>query len=235
MTPLPERRLLDPEIRKQISLGILNAPLKDSADIAKFLLDVGFSPSVSVNPEEGMALASERTKYINDSLVYAAETGALHIAKMLLGNYDAHVNLAQTPQNTNALYRAAGSGHVEIIRLLVQDHGADLHIGNGRYSNGPTALFIAVLNRQHEAVKMLLELGGPVASIDERIGSTTTVVFAVAKKERRAPIHLSIDRPDYEEIHTPLEYPGGIPWLGKVCLRKGDAELQRVGRELRIE
>ena len=91
-------------------------------------------------------------------LVEAAREGKLDAVRAAL-DAGVEVDAAEGEQAwcENALFAAAGAGHVEVIALLL-DRGADIH------RKGPadmTALHSAVRDGRLEAMKLLLERGAP--------------------------------------------------------------------------
>ncbi len=79
----------------------------------------------------------------------AAAKGDLRMVKICLLVCDANM---QDEESIPPLCIAAGAGHLEIVKLLVQ-HGADV---NG---SGPKPLVSACNNRHYEVAKFLLEHG----------------------------------------------------------------------------
>lgn len=232
LTLLSEGRLLDSDSRGVISTSVLQAASGGHANIVEFLLDTSF-PLTS--PDPGTSVLDDRADLINTSLVAAAESGDLSTVKLLLDKYGADVNFAQRPQNVTALYRAAGNGKTEIIQCLLKDHNADIHGGSGRYANGPTALWVAILNQQIDTVNALLEFGGPVESIDIDINEGTKQVWLAARKEYRAPVTVQSHRLESEDTKwMHLKYAERVPWLADVQLRKPDEALQVEGREMKV-
>jgi ankyrin repeat protein len=67
------------------------------------------------------------------------------------------VNHISIKYHATPLFNAAIQGNVEVVRYLLELHNADIHLGNGSYANGPTALHNAILNGQEEVVKLLLQ------------------------------------------------------------------------------
>ena len=117
---------------------------------------------------------------LNDAFVVAARYNNTEVLQLLLSlpsirpewkvSIDInHLSQDTAPISTTALYSAAGHGHIGIVNLLFDTFGTalDVHLGNGKFVNGPTALFRAVWDGQLDTVRlMLLRCGGPVSDID---------------------------------------------------------------------
>lgn len=95
LTPLLERRPLDPGSREAISTSIFFAASKGHTDIVPLIPDVGYNvanqDAVS-SPVSDVSIVPSRAEIINTSLVNAAEIGALSTVKLLLETYGANVN-----------------------------------------------------------------------------------------------------------------------------------------------
>lgn len=53
------------------------------------------------------------------------------------------------------------------MRYLLESHNADIHLGSRTYADGPTALHGAILNGIGITVRLLMEHGGPLESLDD--------------------------------------------------------------------
>lgn len=246
LTPLPIHLALDQKTRHVLASGVLSAAASETdfaAEIVELLLDTIFSSTTSGGSTSGSLdeaddapeLNVERTTIINEALVHSAGEDSIKTVRLLLDKYGAAVDYHQPPQNASALYRAAGLGHVRLVHMLVREYNADIHAGNGRFSNGPTALWIAVSNQQVDVVKVLLEAGGPVESVDEGLDERTTVVWVCIWKDYRAPVRMKKERIEGEDAQClRLEYEGKSPWFKVIQRRREDNELRREGVEIRM-
>jgi ankyrin repeat protein len=144
---------------------------RDNANVVRSLLIRGFDPNtVSPNGEYGLVLALRepsfkvvdvllehpatkvevRTTRDESPLMLAALRGYIDICRKLIAR-DADVNKpGWTP-----LHYAATNGHVEIIRLLLDNHA---YIDAGS-PNGSTPLMMAAMYGTTDAVKELLDAG----------------------------------------------------------------------------
>lgn len=122
----------------------------------------------------------EQNVILNDAFVVAARYSNTEMLQLLLSlpsirpewnvSIDPnHLSQDTAPIWTTALYCAAAQGHIGIVNLLIYafDTALDVHLGNGEFVNGPTALFRAVWDGRLDIVRlMLLRYGGPVSDID---------------------------------------------------------------------
>jgi hypothetical protein len=76
-----------------------------------------------------------------------------------------------------ALMAAAGNGHTELVKLLI-DKGADMNAIWPGWSNGVTALMIAAYNGHTEVVKLLLDKGADV-DVKNPYGMTALIYAAI--------------------------------------------------------
>ena len=181
--------------------------------------------------------ADRKGDAINHLLSLAAESNAIDIARVLMDDYGADVNFLDWPDNTTPLYAAARDGHAEMASLLIEEYSADIHMGSGKFANGPTPLWLAVEQRHEEVARVLLAHGGPVEFVDPKIqeGKTRRLFVAVSPSYRAPGRLLAEMDPDWDdegcmETFICLEYPDG--WPGSVTKRRPDSELQDM-RELR--
>ena len=119
------------------------AAVKDHVDIIELLLTNG----ADINAECDTGATP---------LVLAAENGKLEALKFILQHKDKIVNVeAKGAGGGTALHVAAYGGHSEIIELLLAN-GVDV---NATDDDSDTPLSLAVIKRQHKAIKLLLQEG----------------------------------------------------------------------------
>src|ERR1044071_4480718 len=97
---------------------------------------------------------------IENSLMHAASTGDLEGVQNALRQQTPEINSSTLLE---ALNRATVNGHLEVVKLLVEN-GADV---NGRGKNGNTPLYCAIENLDPELIKYLLKHGANVNAPDE--------------------------------------------------------------------
>jgi hypothetical protein len=162
------------------------------------------APFASDVPQEN------KHEILNSAFVEASHAFNLATMKLLVDLYPAMNPNAISPRTERALvtplYAAAASGSMDIIEWLFSHFGAhaiDTHIGNGKFINGPTALWIAIQANKVDVVEFLLREGrGPVDFLESSMepktgdianaasaGGTTKVGF-VAVQAYRSPVVL---------------------------------------------
>ena len=108
-------------------------------------------------------------------LIAAAGHGRVEIVKLMWEHYGVDVNHVSHKFSTTPLSRAAGQGLYELqprlstARYLLEHTNVDISIAHGDFANGTTPLACAMSQRQTEMIRLLLEFGGPVESIDGKV------------------------------------------------------------------
>ena len=104
----------------------------------------------------------EYTEYVNafsktgcSVLIVGSVHGKADAVKFLIGAGADVVNAIHDDYTVTALMYAAASGHVEVIKALLEN-GADLH---AKHSNGGTTLLEAATGGGPESMAVLLEAG----------------------------------------------------------------------------
>lgn len=108
-------------------------------------------------------------------LIAAAGHGRLETVKLICEHYGADVNHVSHKISSTPLSRAAGQGmydlqpRLSVARYLLEHTTVDASIAHGDFANGTTPLACAMSQGQTEMIKLLLEFGGPVESIDDKV------------------------------------------------------------------
>ena len=175
-----------------------------------------------------------------------------------------HLAHATEPRWTTPLYTATGSGHNGIVEYLFTRYGEQLntHLANGKFANGPTAMWITTWNGHCDTVKLLLEKsGGPLDYIDDvaaKPDKQMKKIIVTATKAFRSPVKLFSeaawttehgDLDDGAEKGSTLDKDGNemkyvvlkleqddTAWGDKLQLRKNDEErisMEKDGRLLK--
>jgi ankyrin repeat protein len=111
------------------------------------------------SPEEA------KTNFVYSPLLFASEKGYPGIAEALLeAGADPHI---KGPGYLTPLHKAARSGNVEVLKVLLE-HGGDVNI----YTSASTPLGQAALNGRLEAVKFLVKNGADVNKTFKRVPHT---------------------------------------------------------------
>ena len=212
------------------------------------------------------AAQERRDSIVNDTFFVAAQHGCLIMMKVVESKHDSlninHWAHAAELSCTTSLYTAAGSGHIGIVEYLFTKYGEELnvHLANGKFANGPTAIWITVWNGQSDAVKLLLErAGGPLDYIDDIAAKSENQVrriIIMATKAFRSPVRLlseaawitehgdlddaaekgsTLDKDGNEMKYVVLKLEqGDLSWLNKLQLRKSDEELISMEKDGRL-
>ena len=108
-------------------------------------------------------------------LIAAAGHGRTETVKLMYEHYGVDVNHVSHKFSTTPLSRAAGQGLYDLqprlsaARYLLEHTNVDSSIACGEFANGTTPLACAMSQRQTEMIRLLLEFGGPVESIDDEV------------------------------------------------------------------
>ena len=220
-----------------------DAMSKDNPEVFELVWESFLSPPASILDAQPEARALQQ-EWLHRRLISAAGPGALKVATLIIEKYKANPNHISIKYHTTPLFIAAAQGHVELLRYLLENHDPDIHVGNGKYSNGPTALHNAILNRQDDVVQLLLKYGGPVESLDKPIQPIIekSNLFVAAFKSYRAPVKIFDSKEEFEKMKDGVERGCGqvvlsvdasdMEWIEKLQIRKGDERLKDEGRDL---
>ena len=108
-------------------------------------------------------------------LIAAAGHGRVETVKLMCEHYGVDVNHVSHKFSSTPLSRAAGQGLYELqprlsaARYLLEHTKVDASIAHGDFANGTTPLACAMSQGQTEMIRLLLEFGGPVESIDDKV------------------------------------------------------------------
>ncbi|XP_046856489.1 inversin-like [Xenia sp. Carnegie-2017] len=167
----------------------------------KTFLDDGVNVNVSVkNDCTGLHLATSRSHY--EICEYLCEKGAkcelhdkrgktpLHLAAIegdvkmvaLLLQYNKDVLLQTDKEGKIPLHFAAAMGHLEVVKMLVS---AQSSIHNKLQQSPPTPLDCAILSRQHDVIKWMIEDGLQPSGMLDRAARIIQRTFRKWLKTRR--------------------------------------------------
>ena len=208
-----------------------------------------------------------RREYVfSEHFCWAALYGSVKILKLIAFKLEKlDMNYLADPgpaQFTTAFFGAAGQGNDDAVRHICQTHGRtlDVHVGDGKFANGPTAAWAAVWNGHAHTVELVLKPArGPAEHIDEtaRPGNATRKVVLTATKAYRCPVRMaraatwtrehggpgsagsagSVRGKDGTETNfvvMELKKEDTASW-DRLQLRKRDEELVSLGRALRAQ
>lgn len=173
-------RGFDPNTRNEKGApGLYMALQEGSLKVARVLID-----SPRLKPED-------RNASDESPLMMAALKGELDLAKRLIAK-GADVNKpGWTP-----LHYAATSGHLGMIRLLLEEHA----FIDAQSPNGTTPLMMAASYGSPEAVKLLVEAGADIAMRNQK--QMTAMDFA-RRAERRDAVELLTQAERYKAQSRP--------------------------------
>lgn len=219
---IPSEIAKDEEVAETVKNAVRRAARANNSEAVKLLLL--FLQDHTFEETAFNELAS-------DLLMDAAPFNAIETTKLLIDNFGADVNHLEKSQNMSPLHGAVAEGHLEMIELLIRDYQANIHRGGGKHANGPTPMWYAVHSQLEHATRLMLNLSGPVESIDPAIvEGVTKKVFVSAEATYRAPVRLLANMdPTWDDQGSTdrflcLEYPDG--WTGGVQIRRSDEGLK---------
>jgi ankyrin repeat protein len=158
---------LDPnEINDRMESPLLCASSHDHESSAKLLLESGANISE-------LLLGTACEKGFHRLVILIIENG---------GKVDRRAGALQE----TSLFCASRSGHIEIVRLLIQ-RGATV---NARNSVGATPLFDASLNGHKEVVQLLIDNGAGLNAVKHR----SSPLFAASRNGHEATVQLLIGK-----------------------------------------
>jgi ankyrin repeat protein len=221
--------------------------IKDTPDSFELVWETLLCPYHEL--EMNQDARERKDDWLSRRLISACTNGCPKTTKLLCEKYDANINHVSHKYFTTPLGRAAGSGakplpgRLEVARYLIE-RGVDMGLANGEYANGdsPLALAISEGPMQKDMVKLLLDFGGPLEEVPEKLGQTmnelapgaTTEIHVVAHKNLpRVPVRL-LSKAEYDAEKrdrtirtTALEVTKEdlMRMIGNMQIRKRDALL----------
>jgi hypothetical protein len=83
---------------------------------------------------------------------------------------------------------AAQNNRADMVRYLLEEHHVDIHVENGRFIAGPTALGTAIILKALECIAVLLQHSGPLNHIDDEINNIDDPIDTVLAIHRDVTI-----------------------------------------------
>lgn len=183
-------------------------------------------------------------------LISAAGRGRVETTKLIVDHYGADVNHVSHKYSTTCLGRAAAEGRhdlqgrLKVVRYLLEHTNVDPSIAQGEFANGPTPLAYSVIEGQKEMVKLLLELGGPVDSIEDDVrslaeqkerGERVEICVVYFPKHERYEVRImakeAYEKVSWEErtrcVTLEWEEKELLSVLGRLQLRGSDEDLRK--------
>lgn len=164
-------------------------------------------------------------------LIWAASQEHLSVVKTLLAA-GANTNMRDSSSGYSALDYAVAGGYEDIMKALIA-RGADMHAGYG----GATALHVAALNDQADAVHVLVEAGAntDVKTGDGRTPLSCAAAFGSCKAMlallQRGASMTTRDGSGWAPLHVACSRPGeGLQAVVDLLLRWGadESELDKL-------
>ncbi|RSM19576.1 hypothetical protein CDV31_001463 [Fusarium ambrosium] len=237
------------ELHKPFVYGAYGAMEHNSPDKFEFINSFGIIEHDTMSLDK---LPQGQTLNLQHLLDQAAGAGSIDSARLMIERYGADPNKHRMPPGMKPLYMAAANDKPEMVRFLLESHGADVHAGNGRFATGPTALWIAVVLKSMESIRLLLQHGGPVDHIDEKIRNISGPMTVVLKADREdsgsassvrletqetAKAYLEKYKGNFQNLNPPfvlLEIgPEDKDWIDKLQARRSAKELAESGDNAR--
>lgn len=232
------------ELHKNFVYGAYTAVKYDQPDKFEFIYSLGIKEHDQMSLDD---LPSGQHLNIQHLLDEAVQAGSMKCIRLLIEKYGANPHKCRIPSGVLPLFQAAGNDKPEVVRYLLDEQNVDIQMGSGRFSAGPTALWVAIFLKSMESVALLLQHGGPLNHIDDEIqtmgnGPLDTVLIAhkdgTVSFETEANAQNFIDRernayefPNSHYVRIVLK-DEDKSWIEKLQLRKPDEELRDEGREL---
>lgn len=137
----------------------------------------------------------------------AAETSSISCMKYLIAQHGAQPDAHRIPSGVKPLYLASALNQHEAVKFLLEECKVDIHAASGRFATGPTALRIAVWLQALDCVKILLEHGGPVDYIGDKIlhltpDQTTKAILRCVYEDDRPKVFLETEDAAKEYIQA---------------------------------
>jgi ankyrin repeat protein len=233
------------DLRIPFTYGAYNAVILNQVDKFEFIYSLGLREHDTMSLDD---IPEGQTINIQHLLDKAAGAGSIDCARLLIEKYGADPNKYRMPGGVLPLYHAAINNKPEMVRFLLEKYNVDIHMGNGRYAAGPTALWMAICLKHFEVVTLLLEHGGPVDHIDDEIVNTEDSLRAVLltevdncrvrfKTEANAKEYIESAKHNYAVPNPPYVRlsvgPQDKDCIAKLELRRSDEDLRETGEGAR--
>ena len=229
----------DPDLFKLAWTTVLRRPNTSPQDLmARTPFDNEGKPNITIY------------EALHRHLIAAAGHGRVETVKVMYEQYGANVNHISHKYSTTPLSRAASQGLYDLqprlraARYLLEHTNVDSSIAYGDFANGTTPLAGAMSQRQTEMIKLLLEFGGPVESIDDEVrrcvercepGEQVKICVAYLCQRPRREVRIMTKKAcekaeDGERVdHFMLEWERDelLSILARMKIRASDEELQK--------
>lgn len=132
-------------------------------------------------------------------LLIACARGLTEIVRFLISE-GSHVNLSRSHNDERALHIAAGAGHVDVVRILLEEGRANLDVQTSPGRGKLSPLHKACRNGHTEVVKLLCERGADLE---------------VRDSENRRPVHLAAESDSLPIVELLLRHGAEVQAVDK--------------------
>lgn len=237
------------DMHKQYVRGAYGAIIRNHIDMFEYIQSFGLEEHDSMSLDD---LPPGQKINIQHLLDKAAQAGAVESVRYLIEKYGADPNKIRRPPGVTCLFFAAAHDRPDMVQHLLENYDIDIHLGNGRFAAGPTALWIAIVLKSFESVSSILQHGGPLDEIDDVIKNATGSLDAVLlaegvgkgdafrvlfKSEENVKDRLEQMRNNYEKPNSPYVRvtigPEDKTWIKELQMRRSEEELRETGENAR--
>jgi len=141
----------------------------------------GYAETVELLKKNHLAFSAIEQEASVDKILKASESGDLAKFQILL-NCGASVN-SKDSSNETVLHKAAGGGHTEMIKLLLEQKASIQPQGG---EDGKTPLFYASREKHLEAAQLLVAHGANAKGTDEEGSAKYEALLALGRKQERS-------------------------------------------------
>ena len=233
-------------LHKFVTYGAYQAVTRDDVEKFEFIHSFGLREHDTMSLDDVPEGQPLNYQHLLDK---AAEHGAVKCAELMIDKYGANPHQHRIPHCSKPLWWAAAANKPEMLRCLLEKYKADIHLGNGRFATGPTALWAAITLKSLDCVAILLQHGGPVDHVDDEILNADKPITAVLIPEygERTPVRFQTEENAKEAIEGLTTWPEHFNplyvhveigpedrnWISKLKPRKPDDELREEGPKAR--
>ncbi|MCJ1406834.1 hypothetical protein MMC19_000904 [Ptychographa xylographoides] len=192
--------------------GANSAMIHNKPEKFEFLHSFGLKEHDSMSLDELPEVQLINTQHL---LHKAVANGSIDCVRLMIEKYGANPNQHRMILGVQPSFAAASNDKPEVVRYLLEEHKADIHLGSGRFATGPTVLWIAVHLKSLDCVTLLLQHDGPVDYVDEEISNVSRPMTSIliCQRGERNPVRLETEanareyvdnlRSDFQNLNPP--------------------------------
>ena len=167
----------------------------------------GLNYAISSLLDQGMEVDSRDPKFAQTPLMYACRRGKTTTAKLLLDR-GAHINSISS-RGTSAVFEAVLAGHVDVLKILLDQPEIDVNAPHPRRSN-QTALSVAAGEGKVDIVRALLDHDG-LDAYRKDANNNTALLVAIRDGQTSTVMQIL----DHEGTAVQLD---SVNWTGSSAL-----------------